>query len=130
MTSPIPLFDWKPIIPPSRSVSTSVGARSGGQGGPQARARQCALSLTVASTPTRSAISGAAKISIQRLTGNTVSTAITLYNGNRPGGQPGPSTGCPANAAAASRRDSRLFVGIPGASRLFGGRCRAGWWRR
>ena len=26
MTSPIPLFDWKPIIPPSRSVSTSVGA--------------------------------------------------------------------------------------------------------
>ena len=66
MTSPIPLFDWKPIIPPSRSVSTSVGARSGGQGGPQTRARQCALSLTVASTPTRSAISGAAKISIQR----------------------------------------------------------------
>jgi hypothetical protein len=49
---------------------------------------------------------------------------------DKPGGQPGSSTGCPANAAAASRRDSRLFVGIPGASRLFGGRCRAGWWRR
>ena len=82
MTSPIPLFDWKPIIPPSRSVSTSVGARSGGQGGPQARARQCALSLTVASTPTRSAISGAAKISIQHLTGNTVSTATACLGGH------------------------------------------------
>jgi hypothetical protein len=76
VTSPIPLFDWKLIIPPSRSVSTSVGARNGGQGGPQARARQSALSLTVASTPTRSARSRAANISIQRLTGNTVSTAI------------------------------------------------------
>ena len=49
---PIPLFDWRPIIPPSRSVIPMVGARSGGQGGPQARARQRALSLTAASTPT------------------------------------------------------------------------------
>ena len=38
----------------------------------------CTLSLTVASTPTRSARSRAAKIRIQRLTGNTVSTAIAI----------------------------------------------------
>jgi hypothetical protein len=51
---------------------------------------------------------------------------VTLCNGRsravsslaRPGG--------PANATSAAQRDSRLFVGIPGASRLFGGRCRAG----
>ena len=37
---------------------------------------QCALSLTLASTPTLSVRSRAAKISIQRLTGNTVSIPI------------------------------------------------------
>jgi hypothetical protein len=47
----IPLFDCGPIIPPSRSVVPWAGARSGGQGGPQARARKRALSLTAVSTP-------------------------------------------------------------------------------
>ena len=53
---------------------------------------------------------------------------VTLYNGTnravslaRPGG--------PANATSAAQRDSRRFIGIPGASRLFGGRCRAGYRR-
>ena len=48
---------------------------------------------------------------------------VTLYNGRnravslaRPGG--------PANTSPAARRNSRCFVGVSGASRLFGGRCR------
>jgi len=52
---PIPLFDWKPVIPPSRSDARQVGARSEGQGGLQARAQQRALSLTAVSTPAPSA---------------------------------------------------------------------------
>ena len=47
----IPLFDWGPVIPPSQSDTAQAGARSGGQGGPQARAQQRALSLTAVSTP-------------------------------------------------------------------------------
>ena len=34
----IPLFDWGPVIPPSRFDTVQAGAHSGGQGGPQARA--------------------------------------------------------------------------------------------
>jgi len=34
----IPLFDLGSVIPPSRSDTAQAGARSGGQGGPQARA--------------------------------------------------------------------------------------------
>jgi hypothetical protein len=42
------------------------------------------------------------------------------------GGESGFSGFSPAATAAAIWREGRPFVGWPGASRLFGGRCRAG----
>ena len=52
------------------------GARSEGQGGPQARARKRALSLTVVSTTARS---NRSKRRSWHLTGNTVSTATQRF---------------------------------------------------
>ena len=52
----------------------------------------------------------------------------TVLDGSEHRGRPGPCG--QAGSVTMSRRDDRPLDGKPGDSRLFGGRCRAGWWRR
>src|SRR5271157_1475761 len=114
--------------PVRNGMSTKRGGEGEGVKGHSrlAGARSAALEA-LALTPAHGVRRGLARVAFQfhGSLGIIVLRYVTLYTGRnravslaRPGG--------PANTTPAARCNSRRFVGVSGASRLFGGRCRAG----